>query len=86
MSQRRENVKCTICGWRSKRVFKDCECYDLCSHSGYGHCPRCKALVERTQVLVAAKKAQEEYKKWAGSPEGKEVLAKFSDGHRRKVA
>jgi hypothetical protein len=46
-------VKCTSynCNWRGKRTYQDCDCYDMCYHTGYGYCPKCRGRVQSVAVL-----------------------------------
>lgn len=49
-----ERVGCVECGWRGKRVYRDCDCYgDMCNCPAYGHCPKCgeRLLMMRTVKL-----------------------------------
>ncbi len=54
-----ENVKCPMCNWRGKRVFRSCDaCYDPCSHSGYGHCPHCGWKVDEPSYFRELKRME----------------------------
>lgn len=46
MAKRRHSVRCA-CGWRGRRVWRECWCYEACSHTGFGYCPQCGAEVVR---------------------------------------
>lgn len=51
-----ERVGCMECGWRGKRVFKDCECYDMCNCNAYGDCPKCGERLHTMRIVKLYKK------------------------------
>jgi hypothetical protein len=52
----REPVGCW-CGWRGRRVFRDCDCDTPCYCRRYGACPKCKSRVLPMRWLKADRAA-----------------------------
>lgn len=46
-----ERVGCLECGWRGNRVFKGCECHDICNCPAYGHCPKCGDRIRTMRIV-----------------------------------
>lgn len=45
MKRKRIYVGCDLHGWRGKRVYNDCACYDPCYCPKWGQCPKgCRAI------------------------------------------
>ena len=55
------------CGWRGKRVYRSCECYEMCYCSRYGYCPKCKGRVESVATMKVYKRMYREIEEFERS-------------------
>jgi hypothetical protein len=67
-------VKCTSCGWRGRRVWRECWCEDYCMCARYGDCPRCGVRVDSVSDLREIAKRQAETDAFFATPEGRALL------------